>query len=151
MDKFFVNPGSATGAFTAGWGKDGEEPVPSFCLMDVRICEGPMAVVPQASDSRILTNWEGSRNLIDPIRLPITQGRQRERERGSGEGDLHEARGALCYIMNRRTMNDEQLQGTLMFTKGGGPALDGCCYESRPYERRRMMISIVISVSASQP
>ncbi|WDK09562.1 phosphodiesterase [Colletotrichum graminicola] len=37
MDKFFVNPGSATGAFTASWGKDGEEPVPSFCLMDVRI------------------------------------------------------------------------------------------------------------------
>ena len=37
--KFFVNPGSATGAFTTGWvteaeGK-GEEMVPSFCLMDV--------------------------------------------------------------------------------------------------------------------
>jgi vacuolar protein sorting-associated protein 29 len=38
MDKFFVNPGSATGAFTADWGAvggDGEEVVPSFCLMDV--------------------------------------------------------------------------------------------------------------------
>ncbi|KAK4101425.1 putative vacuolar protein sorting-associated protein [Parathielavia hyrcaniae] len=38
MDKFFVNPGSATGAFTADWaGKGaGEEVVPSFCLMDVQ-------------------------------------------------------------------------------------------------------------------
>ncbi len=38
MDKFFVNPGSATGAFTTGWlAKDSpdEEMVPSFCLMDV--------------------------------------------------------------------------------------------------------------------
>jgi vacuolar protein sorting-associated protein 29 len=37
--KFFVNPGSATGAMTTGWvvGEDGkeEEIVPSFCLMDV--------------------------------------------------------------------------------------------------------------------
>ncbi|KAK4122616.1 putative vacuolar protein sorting-associated protein [Parathielavia appendiculata] len=40
MDKFFVNPGSATGAFTADWaGKgdgEGNEVVPSFCLMDVQ-------------------------------------------------------------------------------------------------------------------
>lgn len=34
-DKFFVNPGSATGAFTTGWMEEGEEVVPSFCLMDV--------------------------------------------------------------------------------------------------------------------
>ena len=33
--KFFVNPGSATGAFSTGWQADGEEPTPSFCLMDV--------------------------------------------------------------------------------------------------------------------
>ena len=31
--KFFVNPGSATGAITWGWEK--EDPVPSFVLMDV--------------------------------------------------------------------------------------------------------------------
>ncbi|KAL1883096.1 hypothetical protein VTK73DRAFT_10022 [Phialemonium thermophilum] len=36
MDKFFVNPGSATGAFTMGWSKEGEEAFPSFCLMDVQ-------------------------------------------------------------------------------------------------------------------
>lgn len=34
-NKFFVNPGSATGAFTTGWVGEGEEMVPSFCLMDV--------------------------------------------------------------------------------------------------------------------
>lgn len=33
--KFFVSPGSATGAFGTGWWPDGEEPVPSFVLMDV--------------------------------------------------------------------------------------------------------------------
>ncbi|KAJ8120299.1 hypothetical protein ONZ43_g2958 [Nemania bipapillata] len=37
MDKFFVNPGSATGAYTTGWTKEGEEMVPSFCLMDVSV------------------------------------------------------------------------------------------------------------------
>ncbi|KAK4241096.1 Metallo-dependent phosphatase-like protein [Achaetomium macrosporum] len=38
MDKFFVNPGSATGAFTTDWAAEGEEgeAVPSFCLMDVQ-------------------------------------------------------------------------------------------------------------------
>ena len=32
--KFFVNPGSATGALGTGWWSEGEEPIPSFCLMD---------------------------------------------------------------------------------------------------------------------
>ncbi|KAK3904604.1 Metallo-dependent phosphatase-like protein [Staphylotrichum tortipilum] len=45
MDKFFVNPGSATGALTTDWaagdamgmgGSAEEEVVPSFCLMDVQ-------------------------------------------------------------------------------------------------------------------
>lgn len=35
MDKFFVNPGSATGAFTTAWNHEAEDPTPSFCLMDV--------------------------------------------------------------------------------------------------------------------
>jgi len=35
-DKFFVNPGSATGAEPIGWMEEGEEVVPSFCLMDVQ-------------------------------------------------------------------------------------------------------------------
>ena len=33
--KFFINPGSATGALSTGWWADGEEVIPSFCLMDV--------------------------------------------------------------------------------------------------------------------
>lgn len=35
--KFFVNPGSATGALGTGWWAEGEEPVPSFCLIDVSV------------------------------------------------------------------------------------------------------------------
>jgi len=34
--KFFVNPGSATGAFSPSWLAIDEEPVPSFCLMDIQ-------------------------------------------------------------------------------------------------------------------
>lgn len=42
MDKFFVNPGSATGALTTDWAAGDamggeEEVVPSFCLMDVSV------------------------------------------------------------------------------------------------------------------
>jgi vacuolar protein sorting-associated protein 29 len=33
--KFFVSPGSATGAFSSGGWGEGEEAVPSFVLMDV--------------------------------------------------------------------------------------------------------------------
>ncbi|TQS35304.1 hypothetical protein Golomagni_04278 [Golovinomyces magnicellulatus] len=36
-NKFFVNPGSATGAFSTSWIVDADqETVPSFCLMDVQ-------------------------------------------------------------------------------------------------------------------
>jgi len=34
--KFFVNPGSATGAFSTSWLAIDEEPIPSFCLMDIQ-------------------------------------------------------------------------------------------------------------------
>lgn len=37
--KFFVNPGTATGAFSTSWQAIDEEPVPSFCLMDVGSCQ----------------------------------------------------------------------------------------------------------------
>lgn len=33
--KFFVNPGSATGAMSTGWWPEDEDPTPSFVLMDV--------------------------------------------------------------------------------------------------------------------
>lgn len=35
--RFFVNPGSATGAMSSGYWPEGEEPTPSFCLMDVSL------------------------------------------------------------------------------------------------------------------
>ncbi|KAL9100541.1 MAG: hypothetical protein Q9163_004098 [Psora crenata] len=34
--KFFVNPGSATGAMGTGWVAEGEDVIPTFCLMDVQ-------------------------------------------------------------------------------------------------------------------
>ncbi|KAF2239255.1 retrograde transporter [Viridothelium virens] len=34
--KFFVNPGSATGAMTTGWWSEAEDPTPSFVLMDIQ-------------------------------------------------------------------------------------------------------------------
>lgn len=34
--KFFINPGSATGAMSPGWWAEDEEPIPSFVLMDVQ-------------------------------------------------------------------------------------------------------------------
>lgn len=33
--KFFINPGSATGAVQSGWWPDGNEPIPTFVLMDI--------------------------------------------------------------------------------------------------------------------
>ncbi|KAL9607131.1 MAG: hypothetical protein Q9167_007929 [Letrouitia subvulpina] len=34
--KFFVNPGTATGAMGTNWWAEEDEPIPSFCLMDVQ-------------------------------------------------------------------------------------------------------------------
>lgn len=34
--KFFINPGSATGAIHCGWWAPDEHPVPSFILMDIQ-------------------------------------------------------------------------------------------------------------------
>ena len=43
--RFFVNPGSATGALGTGWWADGEEPVPSFVLMDVSVFQSCISYV----------------------------------------------------------------------------------------------------------
>jgi len=45
MDKFFINPGTATGAFSTDWVAENDEVVPSFCLMDV--CSPQFEMVPQ--------------------------------------------------------------------------------------------------------
>jgi len=34
--RFFINPGSATGAIAPGYWQEGEDPVPSFMLMDLQ-------------------------------------------------------------------------------------------------------------------
>lgn len=39
--RFFINPGSATGALGSGYWPDGEDPTPSFCLMDVSCSPSP--------------------------------------------------------------------------------------------------------------
>lgn len=44
--RFFINPGSATGALTTGTWREGEDPTPSFCLMDV-------------SSQRLYPHWLG--------------------------------------------------------------------------------------------
>lgn len=41
--RFFINPGSATGAISGGWVSEEEPIIPSFCLMDVGpppLCHG---------------------------------------------------------------------------------------------------------------
>jgi len=48
--KFFVNPGSATGAMTTGWWTEDEDPTPSFVLMDVS--SSPIC---NMEDERLLT------------------------------------------------------------------------------------------------
>lgn len=53
MDKFFVNPGSATGAYMTGWAKKAGDVVPSFCLMDV--CRRSVVLSPAKTVFR-LTN-----------------------------------------------------------------------------------------------
>lgn len=98
MDKFFVNPGSATGAFSTGWGTaEGEEGevVPSFCLMDV---SEVFAVLPESlfrpcmSPDPLLTatNHAGPRYITYSLRLPATKGRKRRRERRGRESHVYE-------------------------------------------------------------
>jgi vacuolar protein sorting-associated protein 29 len=65
--KFFVNPGSATGAFSTGWLAIGEEPIPSFCLMDVRADRG----VDWHSDADYETD---TRRCLGIIRLSAAKG-----------------------------------------------------------------------------
>ena len=71
MDKFFVNPGSATGAFASGWPIEGEDVVPSFCLMDVRWV-GPSSPESLGREC-VLTCGLGARDLPDTLCLPAEE------------------------------------------------------------------------------
>ena len=69
-NKFFVNPGSATGAMTTGWVGDGEEVVPCFCLMDVR----KIYTVVQCWGIRTNVVDIGPRYRLDALCLPVEEG-----------------------------------------------------------------------------
>ena len=66
-NKFFVNPGSATGAMTTGWVGEGEEIVPSFCLMDVSVAQMGLGDL-------LIEGLIGSRNWFDALCLPTEEG-----------------------------------------------------------------------------
>ncbi len=72
-NKFFVNPGSATGAFSSGWVAEGEEIVPSFCLMDVSLSSH--SILGFASETgKLLTTGLGSRDRFDALCVSIEKG-----------------------------------------------------------------------------
>lgn len=73
MDKFFVNPGSATGAFSSGWPVEGEDVVPSFCLMDVGV--DVEAAWDMYGYGDMLTYGTGSRDILDALCLPAEERR----------------------------------------------------------------------------
>jgi hypothetical protein len=87
--KFFVNPGSATGAMTTGWWTEEEEPTPSFVLMDVSFsrcsCEDGCT-----SDATAANSGLGARRCPRAVRVPAAEGRKRDRICGSGKGLIPE-------------------------------------------------------------
>lgn len=114
MDKFFVNPGSATGAFSTGWGTaEGEEGevVPSFCLMDV--CAAVVALVflfhpwnlwylpGFLTDPTVPKHATGPRHIPHALRLPATKRRKWRRERRGGESHIYQTGGAHGSIIMR--------------------------------------------------
>ncbi len=98
MDKFFVNPGSATGALTTDWApaEGGEEEVvPSFCLMDVSclllssslLYLALLFLIPASSCSKLLYGSDlltirvvnvGARDFSDAICLSAEEGGKRD-------------------------------------------------------------------------
>ena len=102
MDKFFVNPGSATGAFTTGSAGEDEEMVPSFCLMDVSrgrpAMPSPLPPNPAMADPL----GTGPGNLPHAVRLPAEERRERGRERGGRESHIHKTgRADRHFIMSQ--------------------------------------------------
>jgi len=92
--KFFVNPGSVTGAVSTGWWADGEEPTPSFCLMDVsaKACGG----VAPADKSR-----PGTRGCAGPVCLPVKDGCERRGECGGRKSLVSKARWSRLMTTSR--------------------------------------------------
>lgn len=69
--RFFINPGSATGAISGGWMSLEEPIIPSFCLMDVSSYRDSVI--------RVVTESPGSgpRKCSSTLRLPVTHRRKR--------------------------------------------------------------------------
>lgn len=80
--RFFVNPGSATGAMSTSLSGNSDAPqlasVPSFCLMDVS----------DANLKVVAANIEGTRGLIGVVRVSAQEGRSRERECQCGKDPI---------------------------------------------------------------
>ncbi len=75
MDKFFVNPGSATGAFFNGWEPDAESSTPSFCLMDVRFLNSLL--------STNVSNSNAMKSQVQGISLTLYVYQLRKDEQGN--------------------------------------------------------------------
>lgn len=69
--RFFINPGSATGAISGGWMSLEDPIIPSFCLMDVSFYRD--SVIGVDTESRGL----GPRKRSSALRLPATHRRKR--------------------------------------------------------------------------
>ena len=78
--RFFVNPGSATGAMSSGYWPEGEEPTPSFCLMDVSLLLPPLLYRDHADPAT------DPRRRARAVCLPAEDGCQRSRHCCGREG-----------------------------------------------------------------
>jgi hypothetical protein len=94
--KFFVNPGSATGAMTTGWWTEEEEPTPSFVLMDVSLsrcyCEHTCT-----TDATTANGGIGAGRRARAVRVPASEGHKWCGIRCSGESLIPKER-RWCII-----------------------------------------------------
>lgn len=99
--KFFVNPGSATGAFSTGWVAEGEEPVPSFCLMDVS--GRPVGWKALDADE---TCDAGAGRCSGTLRLPTKDGCQWRRKCRGRKSFVQKERASCCCMKRSQRIRD---------------------------------------------
>lgn len=92
--RFFVNPGSATGALSTGYWPEGENPTPSFCLMDV---SAPVDLL-SPQHGRDINPRLDPRGRVGAVCLPAQDGRQRGGNRRRREGLLPQEQ---CPVLMR--------------------------------------------------
>ena len=87
--KLFVNPGTATGAISSGWWAEEDEPVASFCLMDVSFGRGrPGRIGIRANEWNFGDKGPGP--STGSLRLPAANRREWRGVGDCGEGDVQE-------------------------------------------------------------